>query len=1350
MKLAKLFISLTMICLVHTAVCASSVRVNSTGAAKGTLNLCVLRDKYGFLWVGTTTGLACFDGNGKPVNDMPSGILKSTSNMRVNNIFEYGDNLLFATPNRLMVLDRNKKSTYRLPLRTQYGVEISSPVSSICSSPDNIEDIWIATQGQGLFRYNADKKEFTQNTQQGPFFTDVILSEEGLIYAAGINGDIHKYKPTGEHLATYHIPGYAPSKAIINLVPDGNKIWISSGNNIYSLNTETGKIDYKTSTPSIISSIIKYDPDRLTIGTASGIIEYDINANSLYKLDVAENGLNSHSNSINVKINQLTKDDKSGGILTVRQSGEIVELFALDNKYRFIPVAQSLDQNRFVNVLTFDNRKKGLWVGSEDGLGYYDLTSGVLSSPKILGLGNAPITSITLNGEDIWIGTANNGLFLYNSATEQTQHFKNDENTPYSLLSDEINNVFISTQGVTYILTHWGICRYNPLRNEFNTLPEVGQQTEVISMAEYYDGSLWASTVKYGLMQLKPDETRFNYFNSPNLNNVMVNKLMMGRNGTLWAATQNDGLYYYNKDTNDFEPYKLPLLTNRSILAIQEDDNGALWILTEESIIKISKDGQIEANYRNLIPSIAMAQPFALLENGDMAIGGNNGFQIFNDSLISTNKNIATYPTTITFPFEDSDKSVEQLGLSILLYTTDKITLPYDHNSFTLHLAANHSTDIPTVGYDYMLQGVDKDWNIGTSQSEVTYNNLSPATYRFMVRPSGFTDVETKTLTIVVSPPWYLTIWAYIVYFVLLLLVVTGIWQLVKMRVRKHYARRLESLKIQREREAWESKMRFFIDLVHEIRTPLMLISLPLEQLLKRFKCITADSDKLNSNDFLNRELIYSKKYLGSMQTNLDYLLGITNELLDFRKVDNAKGNNLALSVCNLNNLIEEILDRFEEPMETEGKSLTVSLPDKPVVADVDKVKIDRVLMNIIGNARKYCKSATKIKIEEENGNAVITISDDGPGIPKEECRHIFNLYYQIKGDVVATELGTGIGLAYARLIAQSHGGDITVGQSQEGGAQFKLSLPIKSKLAVKSAERANEIYASEYIIHTDENTDKPHESEELDGNDNSSETSTVLVVDDNKELLEMISDGLNGKYNVITASDGVDALDKLNANDIDFIVSDVMMPRMNGVELLQKVKNNINTSHIPFIILTAKTTRESREEGMGYGADIYLEKPFSISALIYQIENIRRTREYFYARRRGTEPLAVIDAAEKEAIEENKLPDLSKYDREFIDRMDKLMAESVSDDQFSIDTLAERLNMSRSSFYRKVKALMGMTPVDYIKNYRLDIAAQQLRDRVRVNEVVANVGFTSHSYFAKCFKEKYGVLPRDYVASNN
>lgn len=1349
MKPARLLISLLILCLAYS-VCAASVRVNPTGAAKGTFNLCALRDRYGFLWIGTSSGLACFDGNGRPVNNLPQGILRATSNMRVTNIFEYGDDLLLATPDRLMKLDRTAMSVSRMPVKTEYGVEIASQVNNICHGPGKSSDIWIATQGQGLFRYDSKKKKLIQNSRQGSFFTDVILADDGAIYAAEITGKIFRYRPDGEYEASFPIPEYTQNKTMIDLEPDGDRIWISSGVDIYCLDTSTGSIAHMASAPSMISSLIRHDDSHLMLGTASGIMEYDTSAHSLRNMEVAETGHNPGAVDIDVKINQLRKDPASGGTLAVRQSGEILELFALEGKYRFVPIAKENGKNNFVNVLTFDRRSRRLWVGSDFGLYCYDFNTSALSSPSIPGLGKQPVSSVTVDGDRIFIATAADGLFEYNCASGMSRHFRHDEDTPYSLLSDEVSDVFVTTHGEIYVLTHWGICRYNPDSGEFNTLTEVGHRTEVVSMAEYYDGSVWAATLKDGLLCRRQGENRFDRFNSRNLENISVTRLMMGRNGTLFAATQSDGLFYFDRNSHDFERYRLPLLSNRSILSMQEDDSGDLWILTDESIIKISRDGNVDACYRNLLPSIAMTRPFALVDGGGIAIGGNNGFQIIDSYFISGHKDVAAYPTVITFPFEDDSKVIDQLGLSILLYTTDRITLPFDHNSFTIHLAANHSSDIPTVSYDYMLQGIDKDWNIGSSQSEVTYNNLPPGTYSFMVRPSGFTDIETNALTITVSPPWYLSMWAYIGYFVLLMLAAACIWYVVRMTVRRQYARRIESLKIRREREDWESKMRFFVDLVHEIRTPLMLIALPLEQLFNRFKAISSESGVRKSREAFDRELSHGRKYLESMQTNLDYLLGITNELLDFRKVENETEHNLTLSSCNLNLMIEEIRERFEEPMKAEGKRLIVSLPDAPVVADMDKAKIDRVLMNLIGNARKYCRTVTEVKMVQTDGNVVITVSDDGPGIPQEHRAHIFDLYYQIKGDVVAAALGTGLGLAYARLITQSHGGGISVGQSPEGGAMFCLSIPVK-KTDAAAYEDVCEMY-DDAVRDTADDAQASDGVQATDSADSADDTAeepcSIMVVDDNKELLEMISDGLTGRYRVVTAVDGIDALEKLKDNDIDFIVSDVMMPRMDGVELLQKVKGNIDTSHIPFIILTARTTRESREEGMEKGADIYLEKPFSMRALIYQIENIRRTRQYFYARRRGTEPLAEVEADEKEAIKENKLPDMSKYDRDFLDRMDSLMAENMSDDMFTIDVLAERMNMSRSSFYRKLKALTGMTPVEYMKNYRLDAAAEMLRNLERVNEVAANVGFSSMSYFAKCFKEKYGVLPRDYVNS--
>lgn len=1326
MKPIKLW-SLILLILLSVADSSAIVRVLPTGASEETVNLCALRDKYGFLWVGTTAGLACFDGNGNPVNGTRSGIIRATSNQRITNIFIEGEDVWFTTPSGLMKYDRNTNAVVRFPHKTKYGVEISSMISNMVKI--DRDNIWIATQGQGLFRYNCKTKTLTQDSRYGSFFTDITYGNDGHIYVASISGEIHKFTPSGQHISTSTIPGYSSKKTEIELEPQNFTIWIAGGTELYSMDVESGLISHCVSLApyGAISSILyNVGSNSLLLGTPAGIFRYYPAEDNLTRLEINE--ADQRSFSIDTRINNLVSD-QDGNVIVVSQIGGVNALSFRDSHSTFIPVKSPNNVNNFVYALSPANKGKGLWVGSDVGLNYYDVETGRLSDVNIPGLKHEIVTSLTADGNELWIGTAQDGLFLYNTSTGETLHFKNDENVPYSIISDAIINVFVTTPGETFVLTEWGICRYNRSAREFTPIPEIGLQTEVVTMAEYYDGTLWAATDNIGLLLRKPGDNHFVTFETEALDNSTVTNMLVTRSGVLWVATQQDGLFRYNKEKGDFERFEIPILGNRAITALMEDQEGTVWVASGQTLVKISKNDEPDFSYSRLLLQMPLQRSAAMLSDGRIAIGCNNGFQLFDPATLRLNSdNIFAFPTTITFPFAQNDeKSLEELGVNILLYTRDEITLPYDHNSFTIHLSATHPAEMPAINYDYMLEGVDKDWIVGSAQSEVTYSNLSPGSYTFMVRPSGVTNADVKTLNVRISPPWYMTLWAYLGYALILVLFGLVLWWYIRRKVRQHYTRRLESLRIQKERESWESKMRFFVDLVHEIRTPLMLIALPLEHIIKRFKEASANPKVITDPENFEQRLGRMRKYLGSMQNNLSYLLGITNELLDFRKIDNENENTIYRKPVDLNVMLEEICQRFEEPMAAEHKTISLTLPGEVVVACVDEAKTDRVLMNLIGNARKYSRNNVSVSLEVVNSKAKITIGDDGPGVPEQEVKSIFQLYYQIKDDTMGASLGTGLGLAYAKLIAQLHDGEIRVGTSPLGGAEFTLEVPLGDSGSV--------IEESELPVENDKPLPEIAESSDI----------TLLVVDDNEELLEMISDGLENNYRVITARDGIEALEKLKENDVDFIVSDVMMPRMNGIELLQKVKGDINTSHIPFIILSAKTTHEAKAEGLEFGADIYLDKPFSIRNLILQIENVKRTRMSFHARRRGTEPLPVVEAAEQEAVKEEKLPQMNKYDREFLDKMNELMTENLSDEQFTIDVLAEMLNMSRSSFYRKLKALTGMTPVDYMKNFRLDAAAKQLREGMRVSEVVDNVGFASTSYFSKCFKDKYGVLPRDY-----
>ncbi|MDE6338595.1 MAG: response regulator, partial [Muribaculaceae bacterium] len=951
------------------------------------------------------------------------------------------------------------------------------------------------------------------------------------------------------------------------------------------------------------------------------------------------------SSPFDSRITQLAKDS-DGNVIVVSRLGEVNILSSPESAFKFVPIGSPYSPQNFVYSLCGSSDGKGLWIGSDNGINFYDLSTGNITKPAIPGLNADAVSSITTYGNMLWIGTAQNGLYLHDLASGNTKHFQYQENVPYSIMSDEITDVFVSSKGETFVLTQWGIGRYDYEKSDFYTFPEIGQQTHVITMAEDNEGRLWAATINNGLFYRKPGETRFQPFESSVLDKSTVTIMLLGRNGTFWLATQEDGIFKFDKTAGDFRKFEIPMLTKRSISAMEEDTEGNLWIASGKAIVQVTKDGKVDFNSSRILFRTPVLRSSTALQDGQIAIGCSGGVQFFAPpAMHQKDGKVTTLPSGITFPFMTNDEeTLETLGINVLLYTKDKITLPFDHNTFTIHLAANHPADLPDVNYDYMLEGVDKDWTLGTAQSQVTYNNIPPGTYHFLVKPSGLSDAETTVLTIRISPPWYLSTWAYIAYGVLIILFGVLVWYIVRRIVRNHYNKRIESVRAQKEQEAWQSKMRFFVDLVHEIRTPLMLISLPLEYLSKKIKEFQPGDDN-SVIEVPDGHIRKSRRYLLSMQNNLDYLLGITNQLLDFRQVDNNEVDiKLNITACNLNQMLTLLCKRFEEPMLAENKQIDLNLPTDDVIAYIDADKTERMLMNLVGNARKYCNSKVDVTLSVKNGNARISISDDGTGIPESERNNIFKRYYQIKGDNIATSLGTGLGLAYAKRISTLHNGDIKIKNSVNGGADFVLTLPLGNP-----ADLTNE--TTTQFITTDTSSDKPVAIDKNTDNENSSsekdsdiQDNTVLVVDDNSELLEMICEGLDSNYNVIKACDGIEALEILKDNDVDFIVSDVMMPRMDGIELLKKVKNDINTSHIPFIILTAKTSPEARREGLTEGADVYLDKPFSIAALMMQIENIRRTRNFFYARRKGSEPLPVVEEAVIEAVKEEKLPAINKY----------------------------------------------------------------------------------------------------------
>lgn len=638
-----------------------------------------------------------------------------------------------------------------------------------------------------------------------------------------------------------------------------------------------------------------------------------------------------------------------------------------------------------------------------------------------------------------------------------------------------------------------------------------------------------------------------------------------------------------------------------------------------------------------------------------------------------------------------------------------EIRLPYEYNTFSLRFVALSYEEPLKNQYKYRLKGADKEWIANTSSHSASYTHLPPGEYEFQVKGAnndGLWNDRTASLRIIITPPWWLSIPAYITYALALFFIIGYITYRWRMHVKRKYHQMMEDFRITQDKEIYKQKISFFINLVHEIRTSLSLICLPLEKLR---------DGKIEEHG----------KHLTLIEKNVSYLLEITNQLLDFQKIENKKMK-LDLKRHDINAIIKDIAEQFKDAASIKGLELSVSLPAPEMEAIVDNDIIRKIMVNLMSNALKYAASMIELSLKESDGHIVICVSNDGPRIPEGQKEKIFQIFYQIPDDKKQMP-GTGIGLAFSKSLAESHQGTLSVENLPSSGCSFILSLPLKR--------------ATEKLPETESHPES--EGFEPDLPQTKNKRHTVLIVEDNIELQNEIREALEQWYKVYTAGNGKEALEKLETNDAtDVIVSDVMMPEMDGIEMCRHIKTNLTYSHIPIILLTAKTNLESKTEGMENGAEVYMEKPFSIKQLHNQIENLLKLRLAFHElmlRSAGTTHETPIS----EYIQ-------SECDITFMKEVDTALTKHLDEESFSVDNLADAMNMSRTNFYRKLKMLTGMAPNIYIKNFRLNQAAELLAQNMRINEVMLRVGFMAPSYFAKCFKAKFGKLPKEYQNTIN
>lgn len=700
-------------------------------------------------------------------------------------------------------------------------------------------------------------------------------------------------------------------------------------------------------------------------------------------------------------------------------------------------------------------------------------------------------------------------------------------------------------------------------------------------------------------------------------------------------------------------------------------------------------------------------------EDGTIYLGSIDGFIAFNPKNFSENKFIPSVAITDFFLFGKEVYAGEPGSpLEKSITFSDQLVLQSNQNSFSFRVAALDFQAPKTSRIMYKLEGFDTDWLTVGESPIVTYSNLRYGDYTFRVKVANSDGVwsdDEVSLGVHILPPFYLSIWAYCVYALLIIGCSLYTVMYFKRRSNSKHRRQMEKFEQEKEREVYHAKIDFFTNVAHEIRTPLTLIKGPLENIILK-KQVDAET----------------REDLNVMKQNTERLLNLTNQLLDFRKTE-SQGFRLNFAKCNVTEVLKETHVRFTSLAKQKGLEFTLQVPEKDFYAHVNREAFTKIISNLLNNGVKYAESYVHISLEvseaDDNNSFRIRTENDGVIIPNEMKEEIFKPFVRFneKEDGKVTT-GTGIGLALSRSLAELHQGTLAMGEGEENNT-FCLTLPIVQDMTITLTPepeveigRMNEVSVGE----TEKKDNRP----------------TVLVVEDNPDMLAFVVRQLSKEYTVLTATNGEEALRVLDGNYVNLVVSDVVMPVMDGFELCKTIKSDLNYSHIPVILLTAKTNIQSKIEGMELGADAYLEKPFSVEYLqacaSSLIQNREKLRKAF---------------AQSPFVAANTMA-LTKADEDFIKKLNEVIQVNYSNPEFSMDDMADSLNMSRSNFYRKIKGVLDLSPNEYLRLERLKRAAQLLKEgENRVNEICYMVGFNSPSYFAKCFQKQFGVLPKDFVS---